>query len=39
MGDPLYGKGNKNKDGLKLVAFQLKFEDVDFELPMPLRLF
>lgn len=27
MGDPKYGRGNKNKDGLKLVATQLTFED------------
>jgi tRNA pseudouridine32 synthase/23S rRNA pseudouridine746 synthase len=27
MGDPKYGRGNKNKDGLKLVATELVFED------------
>lgn len=27
MGDPKYGKGNKNKEGLKLVASSLAFED------------
>lgn len=27
MGDPKYGKGNKNKEGLKLVASTLSFED------------
>jgi tRNA pseudouridine32 synthase / 23S rRNA pseudouridine746 synthase len=27
MGDPKYGKGNKNKDGLKLVASTLTFDD------------
>lgn len=26
MGDPKYGKGNKNKEGMKLVACLLKFE-------------
>ena len=26
MGDPKYGKGNKNKEGMKLVAYSLKFE-------------
>lgn len=26
MGDPRYGKGNKNKDGMKLVACALEFE-------------
>jgi tRNA pseudouridine32 synthase/23S rRNA pseudouridine746 synthase len=27
MGDPKYGKGNKNRDGLKLIASKLSFED------------
>ena len=27
MGDPKYGKGNKNKEGLKLLAKSLTFED------------
>lgn len=27
LGDPKYGKGNKNKDGLKLVATELSFID------------
>lgn len=27
MGDPKYGKGNKNKDGMKLVAYSLSFKD------------
>lgn len=27
MGDPKYGRGNKNKEGLKLVAYALSFED------------
>lgn len=27
MGDPKYGKGNKNRDGLKLVAYSLSFID------------
>lgn len=27
MGDPKYGKGNKNKDGLKLLASSLSFQD------------
>lgn len=37
MGDHKYGKGNKNKDGLKLVAYQLEFlfkdESKVFTLP------
>ncbi len=39
MGDPKYGKGNKNKEGLKLSAFRMSFVDpwtetaVTFELP------
>jgi len=27
MGDPKYGRGNKNNEGLKLVARSLAFED------------
>ncbi len=27
MGDPKYGKNNKNKDGLKLLAYSLSFRD------------
>ena len=27
MGDPKYGKYNKNKDGLKLIAYELNFKD------------
>lgn len=27
MGDPKYGENNKNKDGMKLLAYQLEFED------------
>lgn len=27
MGDPKYGKGNKNREGLKLVAFEMEFID------------
>ncbi|HLT22061.1 MAG TPA: hypothetical protein VKZ84_01395, partial [Bacteriovoracaceae bacterium] len=27
LGDPKYGKGNKNKDGLKLQAYALEFRD------------
>lgn len=44
MGDPKYGKGNKNRDGLKLVALSLTFIDpwlnkeVGFELPQKYRL-
>jgi tRNA pseudouridine32 synthase/23S rRNA pseudouridine746 synthase len=25
MGDPLYGKGNKNREGMKLTAVRLRF--------------
>jgi tRNA pseudouridine32 synthase/23S rRNA pseudouridine746 synthase len=45
MGDPKYGKGNKNKDGMKLVAHKLELkdpiskEDHLFELPEELKLF
>jgi tRNA pseudouridine32 synthase/23S rRNA pseudouridine746 synthase len=40
MGDPKYGKGNKNRDGLKLIASKISFEDpwldkmVVFTLPI-----
>lgn len=27
LGDPKYGKGNKNKEGLKLLAYALEFKD------------
>lgn len=27
MGDPKYGRGNKNKEGLKLLAYSLSFQD------------
>lgn len=39
LGDPKYGVGNKNTDGLKLMAFQLIFRDplsqkeINFQLP------
>ena len=45
MGDPKYGIGNKNKEGLKLVATDLDFIDpftreaVHIELPEALNLF
>jgi len=45
LGDPKYGKGNKNKQGLMLVASELNFTDpftskpVQIELPKELRLF
>lgn len=44
MGDPKYGKGNKNREGLKLVASKLSFQDPwlrkvqEFELPHHLSL-
>lgn len=44
MGDPKYGKGNKNREGLKLVASRLTFQDPwlkktqDFYLPDHLTL-
>ncbi len=44
MGDPKYGKGNKNRDGLKLLAKSLSFvdpwtlEDVKIELDSNLSL-
>lgn len=44
MGDPKYGKGNKNREGLKLVAKSLTFEDPfnknlqHFKLPTGLTL-
>ena len=39
LGDPKYGTGNKNNEGLKLMAYQLMFRDpiskkeINFELP------
>jgi tRNA pseudouridine32 synthase/23S rRNA pseudouridine746 synthase len=45
MGDPKYGRRNKNDDGMKLVAHKLELkdpiskEDHLFELPKELRLF
>ncbi len=39
LGDPLYGVGNKNTEGLRLMAFQLIFKDpytqkeINFQLP------
>ena len=45
MGDPKYGRGNKNEDGMKLVAYKLELkdpiskEDHLFELPDELKLF
>jgi len=45
MGDPKYGIGNKNKEGLKLVASELDFidpftrEPIHIELPEELKLF
>ncbi len=44
MGDPKYGRGNKNKEGLKLIAKSLAFADpwthklVEFHLPTRLNL-
>lgn len=44
MGDPKYGKGNKNRDGLKLIAVGLSFTDPwlrkkqSFRLPETLSL-
>lgn len=44
MGDPKYGQGNKNRDGLKLVAQSLSFMDPwtrklqTFELPQHLEI-
>jgi tRNA pseudouridine32 synthase/23S rRNA pseudouridine746 synthase len=38
MGDPKYGKGNKNMEGMKLVAYALRFRcpfsnsDVEFNV-------
>ena len=29
LGDPRYGKGNKNKEGMKLLAYQLNFKDME----------
>ena len=45
MGDPKYGEGNKNKTGMKLVAYREEFFDPDQRkrieviLPQELRLF
>lgn len=44
LGDPKYGVGNKNEEGMKLVASRLVFEDpftkkqIDFSLPLDLAL-
>lgn len=44
MGDPKYGKGNKNREGLKLLAYSLSFQDPwlkqlqIFKAPMELSL-
>lgn len=44
MGDPKYGKGNKNREGLKLLAFEVEFIDpwtekmMKFTCPNPLTL-
>jgi tRNA pseudouridine32 synthase / 23S rRNA pseudouridine746 synthase len=43
MGDPRYGKGNKNREGMKLVAYSLAFKspasgrDVEFSMDSCLR--
>jgi tRNA pseudouridine32 synthase/23S rRNA pseudouridine746 synthase len=40
LGDPKYGVGNKNSEGMKLMAYQLVFKDpislkdINFELPV-----
>lgn len=45
MGDPKYGTGNKNKDGMKMVATKLQFKDpmtkkqMEIELPPQYCLF
>lgn len=43
MGDNKYGKGNKNKDGIKLMAYRLiidwKGKTLDYVLPQDLRPF
>lgn len=42
MGDPKYGKGNKNKEGMQLLAAELEFQcpfrggNIKFEIPPPL---
>lgn len=44
MGDPKYGKGNKNRQGMKLVASELSFHDPwvnklqSFKLPLKLSI-
>jgi len=44
LGDPKYGKGNKNKDGLKLLAYALEFRDPfdrqkkTFQVPLGISL-
>jgi tRNA pseudouridine32 synthase/23S rRNA pseudouridine746 synthase len=44
MGDPKYGKGNKNREGMKLIASSLSFDDpwadkiMNFQLPQHLTL-
>jgi len=44
LGDPKYGAGNKNEEGMKLVATRLILkdpfskQDIDFSLPKELSL-
>lgn len=44
LGDPLYGKNNKNQTGMKLLAYSLSFKDPwsqknqEFKLPEALKL-
>lgn len=45
MGDPIYGEGNKNRDGLKLQAYRLAYDcpmskkRIDITVPDNLKLF
>jgi len=45
MGDPKYGKGNKNREGMKLTAVSLKFRCpfsgryMEFRIPETERLY
>lgn len=38
MGDPKYGRGNKNDAGLKLLAYELSFNDPHTRKEMSFKL-
>lgn len=38
MGDPIYGKNNKNKEGLKLISYLIEFKDPYSKAPIKVLL-